>query len=82
MQGRFGFLWCTVMLKTVKVLYGKTRLFDYRTQCAFGDVFTRMVGNDGSSVGGRIIPDFMASFGVPVKEKAGLTQFMNDLVGF
>src|SRR3989338_9040757 len=48
------------------------------SQCSLGNVPPRMIGNNRSPFNGRVIPEFVAAFGVAVKSKAGLAQFPDD----
>jgi hypothetical protein len=69
-------------LKVVKFFYARPGFSYYCPQGSFGDAFPGMVRYYSVAVGGGIKPDFMASFGVPVKDKAGFAQFADSLVRF
>lgn len=56
------------------------RLLNNGAQGAFGDIFAGMVGNNGASMSVGIVPNFMASFGMSIKNKTGFSEFTNDEV--
>lgn len=61
----------------IKLVYRKPRLFKYCTQSTFGDIISGMIGYDRPSVRTGIIPDFVASFCMPVKNKSCFSKFAN-----
>lgn len=68
--------------KTIKFFYAQTGCFYYRAQSTFRNIFPRMIRNNSYSMCCRIKPNFMAAFGMTVKNKAGFTQFMDNLTWF
>jgi len=71
-----------LVLKIHKFLDTESGLLNNGTQGSFGDIFSRVVGNDGASACCWIKPDFMASLGMPVKDETGFSEFANDISGF
>ena len=69
------------MLKTVEFLNSESSLLDDGPQCAFRNIFSRMIGDNRSPVRRGIIPDFVAALGMAVKDKSGLTQFTDGFGG-
>ena len=65
-----------------KFFRGNTRLLDDGMKSPFMDIFPRVVRDNGSSVGRGIIPDFVATFGMAVKDEASFSQFANDIDWF
>jgi len=56
----------------------QSSLFNNCPERALGNIFTRMIRNNGASARDRIKPNFVTTFGMPVENKAGLTEFVND----
>ena len=65
-------------LRAVEFFNGKTGLLNYGSQSAFGNIFSGMVRDNCSFAGVRVIPNFMASFGMAIKNKTGFTQFTDN----
>ena len=70
------------LLEAAELIRGDACLSDYCPQGALRDVFAGVIGYYRPSMGSRIIPDFMASLGMAVEDKASLAQFAYDFNGF
>ena len=65
-------------LQVDEFLNTEASLVDDGAKGPFRDVSARMVGYDRTSMAGWIVPDLMAAFGMPVENKTGPAEFMND----
>lgn len=70
-----------MILKADKFFNCQAGLLNNRAQSTFRDIFSGMIRDYGPSTGIRVIPDFVASFSMPVKYKTGFAQFMDNFAG-
>lgn len=70
------------MLEFVEFLKRETGLTNDGAQSSLGQIVARVVRNDRAVSRNRMVPNFMASFGVTVKNESGFTQFINNVDRF
>ncbi len=66
------------ILKAYKFFNAKAGLFNNSAQSSFSNISSRMVRDNGTPMSAGVIPDFVASFSVPVKNKTCFSKFMNN----
>jgi len=69
-----------IKLKRTEFVDGEACLIYDRQKSFFRNIFTRVIRDNSSASGLRIVPDFMTPFCVSVKEEARFAEFMDYFI--